>query len=103
MHIIFAEQPVIPSFLETAWSIRSCVLLRSTSRTSSSAKFFWYRFRGSFVGAGIGTICMHLTLLLVRRRGAQMKPNPALNLAPFGRWTLRDKAVQCRLALRYAS
>ena len=26
-------------------------------------------------------------------------PNPALNLAPFGRWTLRDKAAQRRLAL----
>jgi hypothetical protein len=26
--------------------------------------------------------------------------NPALNLAPFGRWTLRDKAAQRRLALR---
>jgi hypothetical protein len=30
-------------------------------------------------------------------------PNPALNLAPFGRWTLRDKAAQRRVALRYAS
>jgi hypothetical protein len=29
-----------------------------------------------------------------------MKANPALNLAPFGRWTLRDKAAQRRLALR---
>jgi hypothetical protein len=29
-------------------------------------------------------------------------PNPALNLAPFGRWTLRDKAAQRRLALRWA-
>jgi len=29
-----------------------------------------------------------------------MLPNPALNLAPFGRWTLRDKAAQRRLALR---
>jgi len=29
--------------------------------------------------------------------------NPALNLAPFGRWTLRDKAAQRRLALRWAS
>jgi len=28
------------------------------------------------------------------------KPNPALNLAPFSRWTLRDKAAQRRLALR---
>lgn len=27
-------------------------------------------------------------------------PNPVLNLAPFGRWTLRDKAAQRRLALR---
>ncbi len=27
-----------------------------------------------------------------------MMPNPALNLAPFGRWTLRDKAAQRRLA-----
>ncbi len=26
-------------------------------------------------------------------------PNPALNLAPFGRWTLRDRAAQRRLAL----
>jgi len=25
--------------------------------------------------------------------------NPALNLAPFGRWTLRDRAAQRRLAL----
>jgi len=31
------------------------------------------------------------------------KSNMALNLAPFGRWTLRDKAAQRRLALRYAS
>ena len=29
-------------------------------------------------------------------------PNMALNLAPFGRWTLRDKAAQRRLALRCA-
>jgi hypothetical protein len=30
-----------------------------------------------------------------------MQHNPALNLAPFGRWTLRDKAAQRRLALRW--
>ena len=30
-------------------------------------------------------------------------PNMALNLAPFSRWTLRDKAAQRRLALRYAA
>jgi hypothetical protein len=28
------------------------------------------------------------------------RANPALNLAPFARWTLRDKAAQRRLALR---
>jgi len=27
----------------------------------------------------------------------------ALNLAPFGRWTLRDKAAQRRWLLRWAS
>ncbi|MOA01329.1 hypothetical protein D3C78_1207330 [compost metagenome] len=27
-------------------------------------------------------------------------PNMALNPAPFGRWTLRDKAAQRRLAIR---
>ena len=32
-----------------------------------------------------------------------MAPNMALNLAPFSRWTLRDKAAQRRLALRYAT
>ena len=31
----------------------------------------------------------------------QPNPNMALNLAPFGRWTLRHKAAQRRLALRY--
>ena len=29
-----------------------------------------------------------------------MESNMALNLARFGRWTLRDKAAQRRLALR---
>ena len=33
--------------------------------------------------------------------GSSATPNMALNLAPFGRWTLRDKAAQRRLALRY--
>ena len=31
---------------------------------------------------------------------SSIRANPALNLAPFGRWTLRDKAAQRRLALR---
>ena len=30
------------------------------------------------------------------------RSNQALNLAPFGRWTLRNEAAQRRLALRYA-
>jgi hypothetical protein len=33
-------------------------------------------------------------------RGQSPLPNMALNLAPFSRWTLRDKAAQRRLALR---
>ena len=31
---------------------------------------------------------------------SSQRSNPALNLAPFSRWTLRDKAAQRRLALR---
>lgn len=31
-----------------------------------------------------------------------MSPNMSLNLAFFGRWTLRDNAVQRRLASRWA-
>jgi hypothetical protein len=38
-----------------------------------------------------------LRLLLLRVAGSS---NPALNLAPFGRWTLRDKAAQRRSPLR---
>ena len=34
---------------------------------------------------------------------SKVRSNMALNLAPFGRWTLRDKAAQRRLALRWAS
>ena len=32
-----------------------------------------------------------------------LRHNPAVNLAPFGRWTLRNKAAQRRLLLRYGS
>jgi hypothetical protein len=31
-----------------------------------------------------------------------INPNPALNLAPFGRWTLRENTAQRRLAIRWA-
>jgi hypothetical protein len=34
------------------------------------------------------------------RHDADYFANPALDLAPFGRWTLRDKAAQRRSALR---
>ena len=32
-----------------------------------------------------------------------MRPNPALNLVRVALWTLRDKAAQRRLALRWAA
>jgi hypothetical protein len=32
-----------------------------------------------------------------------MMANPVLDLASFGRWTLRNKAAQRRLALHYAT
>lgn len=35
--------------------------------------------------------------------GATALPKMALNLAPFGRWTLRDEATRHRLAQRWAS
>jgi hypothetical protein len=34
---------------------------------------------------------------------AYMRPNPALDLAPFGRWTLREEAAQRRSAPRWTS
>jgi hypothetical protein len=37
--------------------------------------------------------------MLKHGENLKMAPNPALNLAHFGRWTLRDKAKQRRLAL----
>jgi hypothetical protein len=56
----------------------------------------------------VGVIYLAMRVLLQRQRliglpkwlSHQMLSNPALNLAPSGRWTLRDKAAQRRLALR---
>jgi hypothetical protein len=31
-----------------------------------------------------------------------MTPNPTIDLAPFGRWTLRDEAAQRRSSPRWA-
>jgi hypothetical protein len=53
-------------------------------------------------------IAVHQRLGVLRTRPLEkelvamgdLKPNLALNLAPFSRWTLRDKAAQRRLALR---
>jgi len=39
----------------------------------------------------------------VLKTNMEPRPNPALNLAPFSRWTLREKSAQRRLALRYIS
>ena len=33
----------------------------------------------------------------LRSNSSVVSPNPELNLAPFSRWTLRDKAAQRRL------
>jgi hypothetical protein len=40
------------------------------------------------------------TLAQFGHLAAEPCPNIALNLAPFSRWALRDKAAQRRLALR---
>ena len=37
---------------------------------------------------------------MLKSFGCKKMANPALNHAPFSRWTLRDKAAQRRLALR---
>ena len=49
---------------------------------------------GSFTGSAVVILLHPQTLQIMSKRS-----NPALNLAPFGRWTLRDKAAQRRLAL----
>jgi hypothetical protein len=36
-----------------------------------------------------------------RLAGSVSRPNPPVNLAPFGRWTLRDEAAQRRLPARW--
>jgi len=54
----------------------------------------------SFADCAIDVISSQLFLRKNQSNGliAVIAPNPALNLAPFGRWTLRDKAAQRRLA-----
>ena len=45
-------------------------------------------------------IALVLAIRFIAIKVQTLSPNPALNLAPLGRWTLRDKAAQRRLALR---
>ena len=47
-----------------------------------------------------GLSAFNLRLGVFNNAFSHSRPNPALNLAPFSRWTLRDKAAQRRLALR---
>jgi hypothetical protein len=58
-------------------------------------------FRSS--AAPLSTLPQHARRVFLRD-DLRLRPdyfaNPALNLAPFGRWTLRDKPAQRRLALR---
>ena len=51
-------------------------------------------------GAGMSQRSVGCSSPIVFGAGRQLSANLALNLAPFGRWTLRDKAAQRRLALR---
>lgn len=55
-------------------------------------------------GAAVFTLAFTFSSLLncPKMKSSQFiaTPNPSLNLAPFGRWTLRNKAAQRRLALR---
>ena len=50
------------------------------------------------IGYGFGPLnkCLGVRVAVM----SILRSNMALNLAPFGRWTLRDKAAQRRLALR---
>ena len=50
-----------------------------------------------------GSECAEYVVRLSQATSPRSGFVPALNLAPFGRWTLRDKAAQRRLALRWAS
>ena len=57
----------------------------------------WSRFQRLFL-AGLASRFAHQNSSAETPRSSTTRPNPALNLAPFGRWTLRDKAAQRRLA-----
>ena len=51
-------------------------------------------------GAGMSQRLGSRSFTTVFSAGRQLPANPAVDPAPFSRWTLRDKAAQRRLALR---
>ena len=50
--------------------------------------------------SGVSMISFASQMIMAYRGSPLGRSNMALHLAPFGRWTLRDKAAQRRLALR---
>jgi hypothetical protein len=119
-----ATTPVVigsPRFVPEGWrsmrvSGRSCFLLavRSSGLLSGAQSPVAVRLRQAFVGAPfrLALVRTHsavsvCTSSFVHQNSTEKTApsstawaNPALNLAPFSRWTLRDKAAQRRLALR---
>ena len=74
---------------------------RLASADSSSAAVACGRGLSSLSGVRCGAFRGALTLVLPSwLAAASARPNPPVNLAPFGRWTLRDKAAQRRLPAR---
>jgi hypothetical protein len=61
---------------------------------------FFVAGNGLFLGLGSARIVTDSYRYPKAHSNCMRKPNPALNLAPFGRWTLRHKAAQRRLASR---
>jgi len=88
----------LPAVLSAPFQVRRCGRVALAGQKRS--------FRGG-VTAAHRPIAVSPAPTLVPTRFAVPRhssaPNPALDLAPFGRWTLRDKAAQRRSALRWAS
>jgi hypothetical protein len=76
-----------------------------STEESSSSNFMVVKARENVLGQGvIGLHCKTWPFAWTTPTQSfhvlMSNPNMALNRAPFGRWTLRDKAAQRRLALR---
>ncbi len=77
---------------------------RLASADSSPATVACGRSLSSLSAVRCGAFRGALTLVLPSwLAAASARPNPPVNLAPFGRWTLRDKAAQRRLPARWAA